>query len=37
VPIAEISPGWRHPISGLTAAELLTRLPSGQEIERLIC
>jgi len=36
-PIAAIAPGWRHPISGLSAAQLLARLPPGQEIERLIC
>ena len=36
VPIAEIAPGWRHPVLGLTAAELLAELPPGQEIERLI-
>ena len=36
-PIAEIAPEWRHPVSGLKAAELLARLPTGQEVERLIC
>ena len=25
-PLAEIAPGWRHPVSGLTADEMLTRL-----------
>jgi 2-amino-4-hydroxy-6-hydroxymethyldihydropteridine diphosphokinase len=29
-PLAEIAPGWRHPLLLLTAAELLRRLPSGQ-------
>lgn len=37
VPIAEIAPNWRHPTLGLTAAELLLRLPSEQRIERLPC
>jgi 2-amino-4-hydroxy-6-hydroxymethyldihydropteridine diphosphokinase len=34
-PIAEIAPNWRHPILSLTAAQLLARLPCGQQIERL--
>jgi len=34
-PLAEIAPGWRHPILGLSAAQLLFRLPSGQQIDRL--
>ena len=37
MPIAEIAPDWRHPISGLTAAQLLARLSSEQQIERLSC
>ncbi|HEX3525209.1 MAG TPA: 2-amino-4-hydroxy-6-hydroxymethyldihydropteridine diphosphokinase [Stellaceae bacterium] len=35
MPIAEIAADWRHPILGLTAAQLLARLSSEQEIERL--
>ncbi len=31
-PLAEIAPGWRHPRLGLTAAELLSRLPPGQPV-----
>lgn len=34
-PLCEIAPGWRHPISTLTAAELLARLPPGQPVRRL--
>ena len=34
-PLAELAPQWRHPVSGLTAAALLARLPSGQAVERL--
>jgi 2-amino-4-hydroxy-6-hydroxymethyldihydropteridine diphosphokinase len=34
-PLCEIAPGWRHPISNLTAAELLARLPPGQPVRRL--
>lgn len=26
-PLAEIAPGWRHPVSGLTAQEMLDALP----------
>ena len=37
MPLAEIAPDWRHPILGLTAAQLLTRLSSEQQIERLSC
>ena len=37
VPIAEIAPDWRHPVLGLTAAQLLAQLSSGQQIERLSC
>ena len=36
-PIAEIAPGWRHPILKLSAAQLLARLSCEQEIERLPC
>lgn len=25
-PLAEIAPGWRHPVTGMTAAEMLARL-----------
>lgn len=34
-PLREIAPGWHHPRLGLTAAELLDRLPPGQEVSRL--
>jgi 2-amino-4-hydroxy-6-hydroxymethyldihydropteridine diphosphokinase len=35
MPIAEIAPDWRHPMFGLTAAQLLAQLSSEQQIERL--
>ena len=35
LPLQEIAPQWRHPRLGLTVAELLGRLPSGQAIRRL--
>jgi 2-amino-4-hydroxy-6-hydroxymethyldihydropteridine diphosphokinase len=35
VPLAEVAPGWRHPLLGLTAAELLARLPAGQPVRAL--
>jgi 2-amino-4-hydroxy-6-hydroxymethyldihydropteridine diphosphokinase len=28
-PLAEIAPGWRHPVSGLTVVEMLAALPEG--------
>ena len=34
-PLAEIAPNWRHPLSGLTAEQLLSRLAAKQPIERL--
>jgi 2-amino-4-hydroxy-6-hydroxymethyldihydropteridine diphosphokinase len=38
VPLAEIAPAWRHPLSGLTASQLLARLATQQQrIERLSC
>jgi 2-amino-4-hydroxy-6-hydroxymethyldihydropteridine diphosphokinase len=36
-PLAEIAPDWRHPLSGLTAEQLLSRLTAKQPIERLPC
>jgi 2-amino-4-hydroxy-6-hydroxymethyldihydropteridine diphosphokinase len=35
LPLSEIAPLWRHPRLGLTAAELLARLPAGQAIRRM--
>jgi 2-amino-4-hydroxy-6-hydroxymethyldihydropteridine diphosphokinase len=34
-PLAEIAPGWRHPLSGFTAEQLLSRLGAEQPVERL--
>jgi 2-amino-4-hydroxy-6-hydroxymethyldihydropteridine diphosphokinase len=35
-PLAELCPGWRHPILGRTAAELLASLnPAGQGLEKI--
>ncbi|MBS0386672.1 MAG: 2-amino-4-hydroxy-6-hydroxymethyldihydropteridine diphosphokinase [Proteobacteria bacterium] len=34
-PLAEIAPDWRHPASGLTAAELLKSVPAEQRHRRL--
>jgi 2-amino-4-hydroxy-6-hydroxymethyldihydropteridine diphosphokinase len=33
-PLTEIAPDWRHPLSGLTAEQLLSRLAAKQPIER---
>jgi 2-amino-4-hydroxy-6-hydroxymethyldihydropteridine diphosphokinase len=35
IPLAEMAPEWRHPESGLTAAEMLELLPPGQRVTRL--
>ena len=37
MPIVDIAPDWRHPILGLTAAQLLAQLSPGQYIQRLSC
>jgi 2-amino-4-hydroxy-6-hydroxymethyldihydropteridine diphosphokinase len=29
-PLAELAPGWRHPVSGASIAEMITHLPAGQ-------
>jgi 2-amino-4-hydroxy-6-hydroxymethyldihydropteridine diphosphokinase len=34
-PLAEIAPEWRHPTLGVSAAELLARLPEDQPVHRL--
>ena len=34
-PLCDLAPDWRHPTLGLTAAELLARLPGGQPVRRL--
>jgi 2-amino-4-hydroxy-6-hydroxymethyldihydropteridine diphosphokinase len=34
-PLAEIAPGWRHPILGMTARQLIARLADEQPVERL--
>lgn len=33
-PLAEIAPDWRHPVSGLSAAELAARAPVGRDARR---
>jgi len=37
IPIAEIAPDWWHPVLELPAAQLLARLSSEQQIERIPC
>lgn len=34
-PLMQVAPHWRHPVNGLTAAEMLARLPADQQVERL--
>ena len=35
LPLAEILPHWRHPVSGLGVGALVAALPPGQEIRRM--
>jgi 2-amino-4-hydroxy-6-hydroxymethyldihydropteridine diphosphokinase len=35
VPLAEVAPGWRHPLTGQGLDELIDALPPGQKIEAL--
>lgn len=34
-PLADLEPGWRHPVSGTSIRELLAALPADQPIERM--
>jgi len=34
-PLADLAPGWRHPVTGQTVGALIEALPAGQVIERL--
>ncbi len=34
-PLAEIAPEWRHPVSGLTAKQMLTTLPKKPGVSRI--
>lgn len=34
-PLAQIRPDWRHPVSGLSVAALIARLPAGQLVRPL--
>jgi 2-amino-4-hydroxy-6-hydroxymethyldihydropteridine diphosphokinase len=35
LPLADLVPQWRHPVTGRTAAEMLEDLPPGQAVERI--
>lgn len=35
LPLAEVAPQWRHPITGMTPAEMLSHLPPDQEVVRI--
>jgi 2-amino-4-hydroxy-6-hydroxymethyldihydropteridine diphosphokinase len=37
VPLVEIAPDWRHPLLALTGSELLARLSTEQQLDRLPC
>lgn len=34
-PLRDVAPHWRHPVSGESAAEMIAKLPPGQQIGRL--
>ena len=34
IPLAEIAPGWRHPVTGLAAAQLLAGLPDRGGVKK---
>jgi 2-amino-4-hydroxy-6-hydroxymethyldihydropteridine diphosphokinase len=33
LPLAEIAPAWRHPVTGRGVASLIASLPADQEIQ----
>jgi 2-amino-4-hydroxy-6-hydroxymethyldihydropteridine diphosphokinase len=35
LPLADVAPGWRHPVSGATVEALIARLPPGQAVARI--
>jgi 2-amino-4-hydroxy-6-hydroxymethyldihydropteridine diphosphokinase len=35
LPLAELAPGWRHPVSGRTVEALIAQLPPGQAVTRI--
>jgi 2-amino-4-hydroxy-6-hydroxymethyldihydropteridine diphosphokinase len=35
MPLTDVAPHWRHPVSGKTVAELLAALPPGQRVHAL--
>ena len=35
LPLADLAPGWRHPVSGRSVEALIAALPEGQEARRL--
>jgi len=35
LPLAEVAPDWRHPVSRDSVRQLIARLPAGQKIRRI--
>jgi 2-amino-4-hydroxy-6-hydroxymethyldihydropteridine diphosphokinase len=35
LPLAEVAPDWRHPVTGETVRQMIARLPPGQKIRRI--
>ena len=35
-PLEEIAPGWKHPVTGLTAGEMLAELPAKPGVRKIV-
>lgn len=35
-PLADLAPGWRHPVTGAAVADLIAQLPPGQEVRLMV-
>ncbi len=36
LPLRDVAPGWRHPVSGIAVEDLIAALPPGQRVERIV-
>ncbi len=35
LPLADVAPEWRHPVSGMSVTDLLAAMPPGQDVRRM--